>query len=143
MRGPHIMKCILGLSMAIATNCPATSQAPASLPTPERIVLFGAHWCAPCQAEYRSLPDLVAASAPDKIVLAWVDRPVQRPSMVSKYGVEELATKDAQALGLRLGGEGYGLPFTAVMDGDGRLCALWRKPLHPEDVMRLISSCHR
>jgi thiol-disulfide isomerase/thioredoxin len=44
-----------------------------------RVILLGARWCAPCMAEWRNLPRLAAMVAPDRIVLAWVDRPIAVP----------------------------------------------------------------
>lgn len=102
------------------------------------IVLFGAHWCAPCRGEYRILPALILAAAPNRLILAWIDRPIGQPVQAT---IEALDAQDAQALAGRIGGEGYGLPFSAMFDSNGRVCGIWRKPLHPKDVKLLIEAC--
>jgi hypothetical protein len=48
---------------------------------------------------------------------------------------------DAQALAERMGGEGYGLPFSAMFDSNGHVCSLWRKPLRPEDIASMKAAC--
>jgi thiol-disulfide isomerase/thioredoxin len=62
----------LALSLAMPTSALGAE--------PHRIVLLGARWCAPCMAEYAHLPELVRAAAPDRIVLAWIDRPIAVPA---------------------------------------------------------------
>ena len=104
------------------------------------IMLFGARWCAPCMAEYRDLPILARAAAPDHLILAWVDRPIAPPA-ASAPDVGTIPIEDARRIADQVGGVGYGLPFSAMFDADGRLCAEWRNPLGPQDVEHLRARC--
>jgi thiol-disulfide isomerase/thioredoxin len=121
----------------------ANSQSRHEISLSNKIVLFGAHWCAPCRGEYRTLPALVAAAAPSRVLLAWIDRSIALPPAILRQNIEILDVLDAQALADRIGGEGYGLPFSAIFDSDGRLCGVWRRLLRPEDIETLKSSCRR
>lgn len=89
----------------------------------------------------RILPALIAAAAPDRIALAWIDRPMPLPSNISPATIDNIGAKDAQSLAARLGGEGYGLPFAVMLDKEGQVCAVWRKPLRPTDIDALRADC--
>ena len=106
------------------------------------ILTFGARWCAPCMVEYRELPEIVQAAAPDRIVLAWVDRAITPPSG-GMATVRSLPTGEARRAALNISGEGYGLPFSAMFNGTGHLCAVWRARLKPADVAELRARCNR
>lgn len=105
-----------------------------------RIVLFGAHWCAPCMVEYRDLSALVSAAEPDRLVLAWVDEPVPVPGQLAGR-VDAVSAREARGLADRLLGEGYGLPSAVVLDPAGRACAVWKAPLHGSEVRALRDRC--
>jgi len=91
------MLIILSLTVSGTVNADA---APATIGGEHRIVLFGARWCAPCMAEYRSLSEIIAAATPDHVVLAWVEKPIAVP--VSLEGiVETLSAQEAQRLAMR------------------------------------------
>ncbi|MDP9057164.1 MAG: hypothetical protein M3N34_07555 [Pseudomonadota bacterium] len=140
MRRRHILTIFCFASMVTVDQDSAISQDRDKLALANAIVLFGAHWCAPCRGEYRAIPALVAAAAPNQVVLAWVDRSIAPPSgIVPANGV--LDVLDAQALAARIGGEGYGLPFSAMFDSDSRVCSVWRRPLRPDDIKTLKSAC--
>lgn len=118
-------------------------------PAPDRdgkagvIMLFGAHWCAPCMAEYQALPALATAAAPDRIVLAWIDRPIVRPPGAPAIvaDIRSLPAEDARRLAQNLAGDGYGLPFSVMFDGAARACAIWRRALHADDLAALRAQC--
>ena len=103
------------------------------------IVLFGARWCAPCMAEYRDLADLAAAAAPDHITLAWIDRSISPPAMMSE--VRSLPAEEARRLARATAGDGYGLPFSVMFDAAGLPCAVWRFPLRPNDLVAVRAKC--
>jgi thiol-disulfide isomerase/thioredoxin len=107
---------------------------------PGSIVLLGAHWCAPCMKELRDLPELARMVAPRAIVLAWVDRGVPVPPALSRQ-VSVWPVEQAQALALRLGGQGFGLPMATVIDGKGQPCPVWRKPLRAETLAAFLDAC--
>jgi thiol-disulfide isomerase/thioredoxin len=105
-----------------------------------RIVLLGARWCAPCMAEWRELPQLAARLAPDRIVLAWVDRPIAVPPALAGQ-VSAMPADEARALAVRYGGQGFGLPMAVMIDEHGRSCSPWRRPLRPEDLAEFFRMC--
>lgn len=119
---------------------PAALAQPAADDTGRRIVLVGARWCAPCQLELRTLPALEAASAPDQLELAWVDRPPSLPDVPDRRA-RILPLSAARALAEAHGGEGRGLPFAILIARSGRVCAIWRGPLRPADVPSFRQRC--
>lgn len=123
----------------LAIMVPASLQAQSEA-TGRRIILLGARWCAPCMAEWRNLPRLAAMVAPDRIVLAWVDRPIAVPPGLAPQ-VTTMPAPEAQALAVRHGGQGFGLPMAVIMDAQGKACPLWRRPLRPEDVTDFYRTC--
>jgi hypothetical protein len=90
--------------------------------------------------EWRNLPQLAARLAPDRIVLAWVDRPVQAPGALAGR-VSIMPVEEARALARRLGGQGYGLPMATILGEHGETCPPWRRALRPEDVSEFYRSC--
>jgi len=126
-----MMTTLLSFATVIAYHAVARTE-PAS--SPRRIVLFGAHWCAPCRAELQALPALAAAAAPVPIVLAWIDRP-------PRTAFSQVPAPAARALAKRIAGDGYGLPFAALLDADGTPCAIRRGPLLPADVREFVDAC--
>jgi len=105
-----------------------------------QIVLLGARWCAPCMAEWRDLHRSVAAVAPERLVLGWIDGAIPvPPDLIGQVGV----MPPAQALTLARGalGEGFGLPAAVMIGGAGRVCAVWRGVLRPEGLMALREGC--
>jgi thiol-disulfide isomerase/thioredoxin len=125
------------------------STGPMALPSParagnevseRRIILLGARWCAPCMAEWRNLPRLAAMVAPDRIVLAWIDRPIPVPPALAPQ-VSAAPVVEAQALAVKYGGQGFGLPMATIIDGRDKACAVWRRPLHPENVKEFYQAC--
>jgi len=116
------------------TADPAVAQEAAA---PYRIVLLGARWCAPCMAEYANLPALVGAAAPDRIVLAWVDRPIPVPAAVQGQ-VDIMPAAQARQLAESRLGEGFGLPAALVLS---RACPPWRGPLRAQDLAAWRASC--
>jgi thiol-disulfide isomerase/thioredoxin len=102
---------------------------------PHRIVLLGARWCAPCMAEYAHLPELVRAAAPDRIVLAWIDRPIAVPAGLQ--GQVDSLPRRPRALAEHELGVGFGLPAARP----GAWLPAWRGPLHPTDLATWRSHC--
>jgi thiol-disulfide isomerase/thioredoxin len=130
---------IMGLSI-IGAVLSGTGPARAFSGDRRQIVLFGARWCAPCMLEYQNLPALVAASAPDRLILAWVDKPLAAPPVLSSQ-VQSMPLNDARQLARAIAGEGYGLPFSAMLDASGKPCVVVRAPLHPADLPLLHARC--
>ena len=113
---------------------------------PRALVLFGARWCAPCMGEYADLAQITAAAAPGPVLLAWTDRAIAPPRGLSPtlaVQVRSLPVDVARRLALRLGGEGYGLPMAAMLDADGRDCALMRAPVGPAEIRAMLRRCER
>jgi len=105
----------------------------------DKIVMFGAHWCAPCMVESRRLPELTAAAAPDRILLAWIDHPIA--PLPTAMDLASLAPDVARRLARNLEGDGYGLPFSVMFDSHGEACSVRRSPLSPEDIVRMRLQC--
>jgi thiol-disulfide isomerase/thioredoxin len=108
------------------------------------IILFGARWCAPCMAEYQNLPSLASAGAPERLVLAWVDRKIAAPvAPALAPTIRSLSVAEARRLAHQIAGDGYGLPFSAMLDKAGKVCAIWRSPLHAVDFATIRTQCSR
>ncbi|HWU03505.1 MAG TPA: hypothetical protein VN222_12265 [Novosphingobium sp.] len=90
--------------------------------------------------EYRALPALVAAARPDRLVLAWTDRPLPVPPQL-RGEVEVLAPAEAHALALRALGEGYGLPAALGLRGGQVVCRPWRGPLSAREIAEFRRGC--
>ncbi len=87
--------------------------------------------------EYANLPALVRAAAPDRIVLAWIDRPVVAPATLQGQ-VDSMPVAAARDLAEKRLGVGFGLPAALA---PVRLCLPWRGPLRPADIARWRDSC--
>ncbi|MDE2405872.1 MAG: hypothetical protein KGM17_14480 [Sphingomonadales bacterium] len=124
------------LSILVLLQATLLAPAPAA-PAPMRLVLFGAVWCAPCRAELRNLPALAGAAAPQRITLAWIDR----PALPTTAEVAQLPPAQAARLARELLGEGYGLPAAVMLDAGGRACAVLRAPLTPAAIAGLRKAC--
>lgn len=107
----------------------------------ERLVLFGARWCAPCMAELADLGPLADAARPQVLVLAWIDRPVR--STVMAKGGEIMPAVQAQNLASHVAGLGFGLPLGVMTDAAGHPCAMRKARLHPMDVAAMRAQCAR
>lgn len=90
--------------------------------------------------EWRNLPQLVTAIAPDPIVLAWVDRPIPVPQPLAPQ-VSAMPAAEAQALAVRHAGQGFGLPMALLVDEGGAVCSIWRRALRPEDMADFYRPC--
>ena len=131
---------ILFSAILAMTSVAAPARAPED--KPGTILMFGARWCTPCMVEYRDLPGLVAAAAPDHVVLGWIDRPVSPPSRV-RGDVQSLPSGEARRLARDAVGDGYGLPISVLLDGAGHVCAIWHAPLHASDLAAFRAQCAR
>ena len=134
-----MLRPVLILSVLLLIVGPAVAQPQEKEHT---IVLFGARWCAPCMAEYKNLPQLAKAAAPDRIALAWIDRPIGVPTALGPI-TRVIPVEEARQTAERLGGIGYGLPFSSMNDSEGHVCALWRNPLEPSNLETLRKLCRK
>lgn len=91
-------------------------------------------------AELADLDRLAEAARPERVVLAWVDRPVQLPARLAGQ-VDTLPLAEAKSLAQRIGGPGYGLPMAQLTGHGYRNCPVWRHPLRPADITSLRSAC--
>jgi thiol-disulfide isomerase/thioredoxin len=115
---------------------PASAEGPKDL----TLILFGAHWCAPCRAEVRDLPALADAAEPARLLIAWLDRkPAGLPANIGgRWSV--LTPPDARRLWEGLGDKARGLP-TAVLLDDERPCAEWHGGVTPQEIGKMKASC--
>jgi hypothetical protein len=111
------------------------------------LILFGAHWCAPCTGELHDLAEISAAVAalrpaghPPQIVLAWIDRPLHIAAAEPR-AIVVLAPTVAQTLAESPLATARGLPFTVATDARGKICALHRGPLRADMIAGLWARC--
>ncbi len=132
----------LTISAAIFAASPALAAAPSEPARPRiaRVVLVGAHWCAPCRAELPELGALAAAAAPARVALGWTDRQPPVPAPLAGM-IELVPISAARTLASRHGAAARGVPFALAYSADGALCTLWRGPLRPADWAKLESQC--
>lgn len=124
---------ILAASAAPAQNRPL--QAPVA-----RVILVGAHWCAPCRAELPELGTLAAAASPARIAVGWTDRkPVLAAALTGI--IEVLPVMAAKDLVNRHGTAARGVPFAVGYGADGKVCTVWRGPLKAPDWPKLVQAC--
>jgi len=110
------------------------------VPGVARVVLVGAHWCAPCRAELPELGALASAASPARIALGWIDRkPVLDAPLAA--AIDILPISAAQDLVTRHGSAARGVPFAVAYGADGKPCTIWRGPLKPADWPKLAQAC--
>lgn len=129
---------ILAASGAQAQNAPAHTAI--DRPAITRVVLVGAHWCAPCRAELPELGTLASTVAPARITLGWTDR---KPLLAANLAgtIEVLSVMAARDLADRHGAAARGVPFALAYGPDGTVCTVWRGPLKPADWPKLEQAC--
>lgn len=118
----------------------AAAQEPASPPA-NALILFGANWCAPCLEELRSLHLWGAVVAPAQVLLAWTDG--SPPRLWSQWpgNARLLPPGEARPLLVRIGGRTAGLPYVAMLDAKGKLCADLRGKLSAERLSAMRQKC--
>jgi thiol-disulfide isomerase/thioredoxin len=132
-------KLILSIAvMLLATSAGIAAEPAASART---IILFGADWCAPCVAELRDLPALADAAAPDRLILAWTDRPARVPDKAVRSGVTQVTVARARELMARYGEGNAGLPLVVMLRSDGTPCAIQHRSLSSEGLAALLKRC--
>lgn len=122
----------------IFAPCPARAQA---VPEKFTLVLFGASWCAPCIAEVRSIAGIAAATSGNPVVVAWTDGGFARMRLAVPENVTVVPLPRAEQLWEAHGQSAGGLPFSVMLDGAGRRCARWSRPLTPEAVAIMRRAC--
>jgi len=110
-------------------------------PPPNALILFGANWCAPCLAELRDLPAWGTAMAPALVLIAWTEG--QPPMLWRQWpgNARLLAPGEAAPLLGQIGGKTAGLPYVALLDAEGKLCAELRGKLNPARLEAMKARC--
>ena len=106
-----------------------------------RILMFGASWCAPCIAELRNIATLASSARPDRIVIAWTDKDIRRYTLAVPGNVEIASGPDAQRMARQYASDISGLPYSVMIDGQGRKCAEWTAGLSSEAISRMRVIC--
>jgi len=132
----------MGLAGLALLAAPAmTAEGAARAMPAHALILFGANWCAPCLAELRDLPDHAAAMAPAPVLLAWTDGAPRPLWPTWPANAHLLPAGEGAALLARIGGRTAGLPYVAMLDGEGRLCADLRGKLDAARLAALKARC--
>lgn len=102
------------------------------------VVNFFASWCTPCRAEHPQLTALQAQGAPI-LGVAYKDAPENAAAFLRELGdpFEATALDPEGRYALELGVAGA-VPETFVIGADGRVRAVHRGPLTPDEVTRVI-----
>lgn len=152
----HFRAALIGLTSALAL-APAALADPAPALPRDAVVLFGAHWCAPCTGELRDLDSLLArlAQAPQDagraLVLAWIDRPASGAAVMralARQGgtVQPRVALPPPALASAWAGPllpaAHGLPFAVMTDALGKVCALHQGVTRAADIAEMTAACH-
>lgn len=105
------------------------------------IILFGASWCAPCRVELRNLTLLARAAAPHRLQIAWIDRAPAASALTAGPNVSILSPEEARRKFEKVAGNNQGLPIVAMIDGNGRSCAVLRQPATVVRIQSLVARC--
>ena len=137
-----MLKCsplfVAGATIFAASAAPA--QNPSSQHAITRVILVGAHWCAPCRAELPELGTLAAAASPARIAVGWTDRKPVLAAPITGI-IEVLPVMAAKDLVNRHGTAARGVPFAVGYGADGKVCTVWRGPLKAADWPKLVQTC--
>lgn len=139
----HVLRRAALAAAACTAICANAAAFAADVPA-NALVLFGAHWCAPCHHELTTLPAIVAAAgaaSADRVVLAWIDRPVPLAETPGPVRVMTVAPAIANAWAQAHLGMARGLPFAVLTDAAGRACGLHKGPLAAADIAALRAQC--
>ncbi|HEX7821265.1 MAG TPA: hypothetical protein VF463_11665 [Sphingobium sp.] len=90
----------------------------------------------------KNLPQLAAAAAPSRLIIAWTDGAVRRLVPIPPANVELLDQNRSRRLLDEMAGDVGGLPYAVMLDERGRRCAEWRAPLAPTDIAAFGAACH-
>lgn len=107
------------------------------------LVLFGASWCAPCIAELRNMEAIAASMPGGRIVIAWNDSGISRFRFARPANVELASPARARALKAELAGDAAGYPYAVMLDGEGRVCARWRRGVTSDAVAAMRRECDK
>ena len=140
MAKPRILPLVATCTVLSASAAWGEPQSAPAHPAITRVVLVGAHWCAPCRAELPELGALASAAHPARLALAWIDR---KPVLTAPASglVEVLSVSAAQDLVARHAAAGRGVPFAVAYGADGKPCTVWRGPLKSADWPKLEQAC--
>ena len=135
---------LLAALCAVLLLCGAAPGAEVRLPS-SALVLFGAHWCVPCRVEIAQLDPLNAAldeaGAPRRLVLAWIDRPALGAEAAQRHRATLAPPAEAANWSTPLLARAHGLPFAAMTDAAGQICALHAGPADPATIRTMRAAC--
>jgi thiol-disulfide isomerase/thioredoxin len=129
---------------AIAAGSASAAETPA-FPR-DAVVLFVADWCAPCRGEVARLPEIAAAAAPRRVLVASADPPARAARLLRGVPAEQrwAPNPDTYRQVRRDLLDLYpGLPLSLVTDVAGRRCATGRLPLDAARTRALLAACAR
>jgi peroxiredoxin len=96
------------------------------------VLNFWATWCGPCQKEIPELKALAEKSEAKVIGIALDEDPRAVKPFVQRHGVNYTVLLGDQEVFERAGG--YGIPYTLILDGSGRVINIYRGPATREAI---------
>jgi len=127
-------------NMGLAEPLPGPPKAE---PTKHVILMFGASWCVPCIVELRNIDALASSANPDRIKIIWSDGGIRGYKLPSSGDVEIISGTDTQRMMQQYASDASGLPYSVMLNEQGRKCAEWKTPLTSEAIKWMRATCDR
>lgn len=137
----------LSISVAIFAAAITSNMGLADTPVekadaPKHVILmFGASWCAPCIAELRDIAGLASAAAPARIKVIWSDGRIGGYKLPALRNVEIASDTDMQRMTRQYASGISGLPFSVMLNEQGRKCSEWKAQLTSEAIKWMRATC--
>ncbi len=106
------------------------------------VLNFWATWCQPCRKEIPVLQELAAEGRVRVVAIALDEEGARRVRpFVEKNGIEYTVLLGNREVFQRF--DGLAIPYTLVLDGEGRVVSIYRGPARREDLARDLARVGR